>query len=124
MGVVRVNELRSPAINMGLLKFALPISASIGLAAHLAMLLNPDSFFKAFNMASIGKEATETPIVMHLLFILATTRLAVNALGVASFYYGSETRFRIGLALLFTRAPAASKPKSLPYPKTHPHQQT
>merc|ERR1712216_424042 len=45
----------------------------------------------------------DSPLVMHLVFILATTRVAVNALGVASFFYGSGTRFRVGIALLFTQ---------------------
>ena len=37
---------------MGLLKFALPVSGSIGLAAHLAMLINPDNFFKVRDRTS------------------------------------------------------------------------
>ena len=104
---------------MGLLKFALPLSGSIGLLAHLAMLLNPDSFFKAFDLTSIGKEAVDSPLVMHLVFILATTRVAVNALGVASFFYGSETRFRVGIALLFTREwPTMHHPTTVHRPRS------
>ena len=60
---------------MGLLKYALPISGSIGLLAHTALLYNPDSFFKAFDLASIG-DASKSPLVMHLLFMMATTRVA------------------------------------------------
>lgn len=89
---------------MGLLKFALPFSGTIGGLAMVAMLMNPDTFFNAFDLASVGKEATESALVKHLLFLLAAARIALSALGVASVFYGSETRFRVGLALTFSRA--------------------
>ena len=89
---------------MGLLKSVLPITGALGLAVSLGILINPKSFLEAFDLASIGKEAEESPLLTHLLFLLGATRLALSSLAIASYFYGSETRFRVGVAMLFSRA--------------------
>ena len=50
----------------------------------------------------------ESPIVKQLLFIMSWTRAGLGALAVASYFHGSETRFRIGMALAFGRAPLSA----------------
>ena len=93
---------------MGLLKTVLPLTGAVVLLLNLSLAVNPQKFLDALDMKAVGQETVESPIVKQLLFIMSWTRVGLSALAVASYFHGSETRFRIGVALAFGRAPLSA----------------
>eukprot|EP00908_Phaeocystis_cordata_P017299 Transcript_28623.p1 GENE.Transcript_28623~~Transcript_28623.p1 ORF type:complete len:148 (-),score=6.37 Transcript_28623:351-794(-) len=103
---------------MGLLKTVLPLTGAVVLLLNLSLAVNPQKFLDALDMKAVGQETVESPIVKQLLFIMSWTRAGLGALAVASYFHGSETRFRIGVALAFGRAPlSALSPRMMAGPR-------
>jgi len=84
---------------MGLLKLTLPTVGGLVAILNAALVANPKTFFENFNMAAVGKEVVESPLVLSAIFNMSAAWALLGLLGVASYFRGSETRFRIGLAM-------------------------
>ena len=65
--------------------------------SKLMLLVNPTAFFETMGMGSVVAEAETSRQVAHRQ--LAVAKIVLGALGVASYFRGSETRARIGTAI-------------------------
>lgn len=109
---------------MGLLKLAAPCVGALTILLNAAVIVSPDAFFAAFDAADVAK-AVKTPLTSHMLFLIATTRIAIGALGVASVALGSRARAFIGMALAATYGANAyaevfSPPEASPFKPSDP----
>ena len=106
----------------GLLKVVLPVVGGVLAVSNLMPLVNPTAFFETVGMGSIVAES-ETPLAKSLIVNMAVAKIVLGALGVASYFRGSETRARIGTAiavLLAASIYAAPRRRRAPDPPPEP----